>query len=338
MNRLLAFLRRAVRASWRAIFPWARRIADLEVERDGLRAAYATRTAELEAGNAARVTVLEVERDGLKAAYTTRVTALEAHVAALTEASIDRERKLQEKQDLDYQVLMTHQHVLAGLKDVEPRFHALYERCKDYSMTSAERLYALYKSIEYIVAGDIPGDVAECGVWRGGSCMLMSLALLELGSTERRILMFDTFEGHPQPTADKDIDIWGNRGIDEWQAHVRNDERWAFVSVDEVRANLQATGYPVDRLMLIQGMVEETVPRHLPDQLAILRLDTDWYESTRVALLHLYPRLAPGGVLIIDDYGHYKGQREAVDEYFSAMGRRPLFHRIDYSCRVGVKR
>jgi hypothetical protein len=179
MNGLLAFWRRALLASRRAIFPWATRIAELEAERDGLKA----QRDGLKAACASRVTEFEAERNGLKAAYATRVPALEAHVDALTEASIDRERKLQEKQDLGYQVLMTHQHFLAGLKDVEPRFHALYGRCKDYSMTSAERLCALYKSIEYIVAGDISGDVAECGVWRGGSCMLMSLALLELGST-----------------------------------------------------------------------------------------------------------------------------------------------------------
>jgi hypothetical protein len=84
-------------------------------------------------------------------------------------------------------------------------------------------------------------------------------------------------------------------------------------------------------------MVEETLAHELPDRLALLRLDTDWYESTRVALARLYPRLSPGGVLIIDDYGHYRGQRQAVDEYFDATAERPLLHRIDYSCRVAVK-
>ena len=75
-----------------------------------------------------------------------------------------------------------------------------------------------------------------------------------------------------------------------------------------------------------------------PDEVAVLRLDTDWYESTKHELVHLYPRVSPGGVLILDDYGHYEGARRAVDEYFEEVGGRPLLSRIDYTGRVGVKR
>jgi hypothetical protein len=85
-------------------------------------------------------------------------------------------------------------------------------------------------------------------------------------------------------------------------------------------------------------MVEDTIPKNVPDSLAILRLDTDWYESTKVALVHFYPRLVSGGVMIVDDYGHYRGQRQAVDEYLRELGESPLLHRVDYSCRVMVKR
>ena len=106
---------------------------------------------------------------------------------------------------------------------------------------------------------------------------------------------------------------------------------------DEVRRNLASTGYPSDRLHFIRGRVEDTIPASAPESIALLRLDTDWYESTRHELTHLYPRLVRGGVLIIDDYGHWQGARQATDEYFSVLGSPVLLHRIDYTGRIAVK-
>jgi hypothetical protein len=104
-----------------------------------------------------------------------------------------------------------------------------------------------------------------------------------------------------------------------------------------VRENVVSTGYPPNLFHFAKGRVEETLPAQAPDQLALVRLDTDWYESTRHELVHLYPRLAPGGVLIIDDYGHWDGVKRAVDEYFSAQAEPLLLSRIDYAARVAVK-
>jgi O-methyltransferase len=277
--------------------------------------------------------------EAIKTAHEERVAHLEAHNAALTESAIVRERELQKKTELDYQLLMIHQQLLAEFSDAEPRFREFYERCKPYTMTSIERLYSLYKSVEHIATAGIPGDLAECGVWRGGSCMLMADTLLSLGKSDRRILLFDTFDGHPQPDPERDVDLWGNRAHDEWRQRTTDGDvkGWGLASIDDVRRNLARTGYPGDKLRYIKGMVEQTAPAHVPERLSLLRLDTDWYNSTRAALVHLYPRLSPGGVLIVDDYGHYKGQREAVDEYIRETGERLLLHRIDYSCRVAVK-
>ena len=289
-----------------------------------------------------RVIYLEAEVAALTAAAIQRERSLQekdTQVAALTAAAIQREKLLQEKGKTDYQILMIHQNLLVEFKDIEPDFLALYERCKPFTMTSLERLYSLHKCVEYIAAAGIAGDLAECGVWRGGSCMLMALGLIRADDTGRHIYMYDTFEGHPRPDPDKDVDLWGNRGIDEWR---RQEEagtlgEWGVASLAEVRGNLLSTGYPAERLIFVQGMVETTVPGNTPANLALLRLDTDWYDSTRVALRHLYPKLVQGGVLIIDDYGHYRGQRQAVDEYFAEIGEKPLLHRIDYSCRVIVR-
>jgi O-methyltransferase len=113
---------------------------------------------------------------------------------------------------------------------------------------------------------------------------------------------------------------------------------WHHVEAAEVRGAVLSTGYPDERVHLVEGRVEETLPGGAPAEIALLRLDTDWYESTKHELEHLYPRLSPGGVLILDDYGHYEGARRAVDEYFEAEGGRPLLSRIDYTGRIGVKR
>src|SRR5262249_2417332 len=175
-------------------------------------------------------------------------------------------------------------------------------------------------SVEYIVSANIPGDFAEAGVWQGGSCMLIAETLAVLGDHSRRIFLFDTFEGHPIPDAEKDVDLWGNRAIDEWRRAVGDDNHgnWAYASLEDVRANLARTGYPAERLAFVKGLLEDTAA-HVPAlaNLALLRLDTDWYASTKAGLEHLYPRLVSGGILIVDDYGHYKGQQHAVDDYFA---------------------
>ena len=290
------------------------------------------------------IATLSPENERLRAEhafYAKRAAELENHNRLLVESATAATRKLQDIRQTDHQIIMAQQQLLAGIRDADPRFHELYERCRAYTMTSIERLYALYKSVEYIVSANIPGDFAEAGVWRGGSCMLIAETLLALGESSRRIFLFDTFAGHPRPDAEKDIDIWGNRAIDEWQRTTGDDNhgQWAYVSLEEVQANLALTGYPSDKLVFVKGLVEKTVQNvDAKGRLALLRLDTDWYGSTVAGLEHLYPRLVSGGVLIIDDYGHYKGQRLAVDEYLAARKEPILLNRIDYSCRLGVKR
>jgi len=307
---------------------YAQRVGDLEAQIAGYVEAASKREIQAAADIAA-----------YQQAYAERVAELEAQITALVESAVRHEVNFQRKQELDYQLLMAHQQQLAGVKDLDPDFFEFYERCRPYTMTSIERLFALYKTIEYVCTNGIGGDLLECGVWRGGSCMLMALALLHHGSTDRRILMFDTFEGHPMPDAKRDIDIWGGRAIDEWKQREAAGTvgEWGFASIDEVRTNLISTGYPADRLVFIKGLVEATASENVPKSLAMLRLDTDWYDSTKVALDQFYPRLTPGGVLIIDDYGHYKGQKQAVDEYFDKIKELPLLQRVDYSCRIAVK-
>jgi len=217
----------------------------------------------------------------------------------------------------------------------------IVERALPHTLTSVQRLQAVVDATRHVAARGLPGALAECGVWRGGSVLAMILTLQELGRTDRDVYLYDTFEGMTAPT-ERDVSSFDPPALDTWKAAQGRSERpWSelFEQFDErsVRATLEATGYPGDRLHFVRGPVEETLPLRAPEALALLRLDTDWYESTRHELTHLYPRLATGGVLIVDDYGHWEGARRAVDEYFAQHPPAPLLHRTDYTGRVAVK-
>ena len=222
--------------------------------------------------------------------------------------------------------------------DMEPRFEALASACAPFTMTPRERLYGLYEAVRYVTAACIPGEFVECGVWRGGSCMLAAMTLLDLGSTNRDIYLYDTFSGMTKPGG-FDVDQRNASALETWTRAQRGDlNEWCYASLDEVRSNLLKTGYPSERLRFIAGDLLATLPETRPQTIAILRLDTDFYESTKHALSHLFGRLSPGGVLIVDDYGHWRGAKKAVDEYFNMEGISMLLNRLDYAARIGVKR
>jgi O-methyltransferase len=212
-----------------------------------------------------------------------------------------------------------------GLNDI-----SIMSAVAPYTMTSVERIHALINAVRYIVANRIPGDFVECGVWKGGSIMTMALTLLELGRADRRLFLFDTFNGMTTPGAE-DVDYLGQN------AREILDSVRCEASQEEVETAISTTGYDRSNIHFVKGPVEETIPEQAPELVALLRLDTDWYESTRHELEHLFPRLAQGGVILIDDYGHWQGARRAVDEYVREHNVRLLLHRIDYTGRIGVK-
>jgi hypothetical protein len=221
--------------------------------------------------------------------------------------------------------------------DFEPEAIDLIKRVQPYTMTSPERIVALRDSIRYIVQAGIPGAIAECGVWRGGSMAAVAETLKALGDTTRELYLYDTYEGMTKPT-ERDVDLEGTSAMEDWQKNRFNPfYQLARAGLDEVKAVMAQTGYPAERLHYVQGPVEETLPAQAPQTLALLRLDTDYYESTLHEMVHLYPRLSSRGVLIVDDYGHFVGARQAVDEYLSDKGLSVLLNRIDYSGRLVVK-
>ena len=221
--------------------------------------------------------------------------------------------------------------------DITDREWHIYHAVEPFTMVSIERILANIRAVDYIVRNEVPGDFVECGVWRGGSAMAMALALK--GHAPRTLWMYDTYAGLTDATSadvshsGADASAWMTEAK-QLEAPERN-RKLCLASLEDVRVNMGATEYPIDRIKFVKGPVEQTLPGDVPDRISLLRIDTDWYASTRHELIHLYPLLSPGGILIIDDYGHWQGARKAVDEYFE--DELPFLNRIDYTGRLLVK-
>lgn len=221
------------------------------------------------------------------------------------------------------------------MPDVDSEVRETFGRVAPFTMTSPQRIAAVCDAVRYVTKAGISGAYVECGVWRGGSSMAAAITLISAGDQDRDLLLFDTFEGMSAP-GEHDFRAEDKTAAASLLDQAEKTEKiWCRASIEDVAANMALTGYPSDKIHLCRGMVEQTLPDQAPESIAILRLDTDWYESTRHELEHLYPRLAVGGVLIIDDYGYWAGARKAVDEYFA--DRPILLNRIDRTGRIAVK-
>lgn len=199
---------------------------------------------------------------------------------------------------------------------------------KPYSMTSPERISELFDSLEEIRLNNIQGDLIECGVWKGGN-ILGIMEYLDFHKMDRDIWLYDTFTGMTEPSQ-YDVDINNYKALDIWQYEVVK----CFSPLEEVTQILSKSNYPFERLNIVVGDICITLKnkRNIPEKIALLRLDTDWYESTKIELEVLYPNLVEGGILIIDDYGHWSGAKKATDEFFS--NKEINFKQIDYT---GIK-
>jgi O-methyltransferase len=223
----------------------------------------------------------------------------------------------------DYYPPDFHEDEVDIIRDVRP-----------WTMTSTERIYALIQAVRYVSANAIPGAIVECGVWKGGSMAAVAKTLLQMQDMRRDLNLFDTFEGMSEPTA-TDVDYSGRQASELLLENV--GVRCVDAPIERVKSLLFETGYPKEKLNFVQGKVEDTIPGSAPESISLLRLDTDWYESTKHELVHLFPRLSRGGVIIIDDYGHWKGARQACDEYFAQNHIPILLNRIDYTGRIALK-
>jgi hypothetical protein len=182
-----------------------------------------------------------------------------------------------------------------------------------FSLLSRERLLFNIAAIDCVCQKNIRGDVVEIGVWKGGSMLAMLLALEKNNCLDRTVHLYDTFEGMT-PSTDADKDFKGRDANDL----IKEDSFWSCISgLEEVQRNIsQNSKYPSDLIKYHKGDICKT--EFIPDAISVLRLDTDWYESTKFELDHFYDKVSSGGIIIIDDYGWWKGCKKAVDEFLDS--------------------
>lgn len=209
----------------------------------------------------------------------------------------------------------------------------LIDFINDYSLTPLIRRWNLIKALHYINQSELEGDIVECGIWRGGNLFLAKkIQDLYYKKIKRTFYGYDTFEGMPEPSI-----YDGQKIIQIYKNFLKKNERWTKASLEDVENSIKKLFLSLDNFNLIKGKVEDTLidKKNLPSKISLLRLDTDFYQSTKVELEILYPLLVQKGVLIIDDYGDFIGCRKAVDDYFS--NKNVLMISIDKSCRIIIK-
>ena len=204
-------------------------------------------------------------------------------------------------------------------------FWAFYETCAPFSMVHVTGFLNVYQALRYIKANALRGSFVECGCHMGGMGLFLALVARHL-DLHRRIVLFDTFNGFPLGEKDEFIPDATVISAEQYPSFVR-----------DVRENIRSTLGSTHVIELVEGDVAQTVPVADVDEIALLRLDTDFYASTKIELAHLYPKLMRGGLLTIDDYGVFRGARRATDEYFAQLARPPLLNRIDGAVWSGVK-
>lgn len=216
--------------------------------------------------------------------------------------------------------------------------------CKPYTMTSFARLNFMIDCVEDVISNSIDGDIVECGVWKGGSLMCAIEVLKKHAKGSKRVIGYDTFEGMTKPN-EEEQNYKGKKAIELYKSH----PTWARCEQPHVWENLMRAcqpdldkkkkpinnGFPYNKLWLIKGDVSKTLKQYIPEKISVLRLDTDFYESTLHELVYLYPLLEVGGWLIIDDYHYWDGSKRAFDEYF--MGLDIDIKRVDETA-IAVKK
>jgi hypothetical protein len=225
------------------------------------------------------------------------------------------------------------------IAEISKKESTILNNIKDYTMTSIPSQWSLIQSINHVIRNNVEGSFVECGIFRGGNIILMS-KLLEEHGIEKNIFAYDTFEGMPLPGID-DLDLRGNSSIDKF-LELKNSEKegsqWCYCNIQDVKNNIKKFNINyLKNINFIKGKVEKTLLdiKNLPKKISLLRLDTDFYSSTKIELNILFPLLEKNGILIVDDYGHFMGAKKAVDEYF--YEKKLWFHRVDYSTRLLIK-
>lgn len=223
-------------------------------------------------------------------------------------------------------------------ESIPSEFLQSYEKIKPFTMVDKYSSHAAWRAVNYVLDRNIDGAIVECGVWRGGISIMMA-SVIESRSSNKKQYLYDTFEGMSEPSS-KDIDKYGVSAQSQLSSTSRkdaDDNVWAYASLEDVKMNFTISKVNMNNISFIKGKVEDTIPQNIPESISLLRLDTDWYESTKHELEYLYPLLTEGGVLLIDDYGYWSGCKRAVDEYFLKLEAKPFFADLPDGGLIAIK-
>lgn len=224
-------------------------------------------------------------------------------------------------------------------------------KVRAYTMLPYVRLVTLYQQAVHCEKAGIQGSFVECGVWKGGAVALMALANMNHGKGPRHIHLFDAFDDICEP----DANIDGERALGDARRYTGIDSRMsgtlkpvkgfydAFGGHGELGENKRllenVINYNPDYLHYHKGWFQDTLPEDSSQitDIAILRLDADWYASTKVCLDYLYDKVVSGGFIIVDDYGYYEGCKKAVDAFIQGIKTRVFLNQVDHGCIYWIK-
>lgn len=197
----------------------------------------------------------------------------------------------------------------------------LFDKVRPYTMSSRLKLRSLKSLAELLNQNQVPGDFVECGTFKGGSAAVISTAL----TSERKIWLFDSFEGLPDVKEEVD-------GADskDWVGKCRAAE-------EDVLEALKTVGVSPEQYLIRKGWFQDTFKQTLPEQVALLHCDADWYDSVLLTLETFYDRIPPGGVVVLDDFGWWEGCREAFYDFCGKRNEKPLLERVDCDQAYWIK-
>jgi hypothetical protein len=229
------------------------------------------------------------------------------------------------EQDMDFQLKQRRNHDKLFLSIVDSLFLPAYERHRNRSAHSPEALYSLWQATKYVCRRKLRGDVVEFGTWRGGAAAVMAEALVAFGGSNH-LVSFDTFKGYPKPSPDE-VDVWGNSMLERWLKAEDEGRRWGSVCLEEVENHLAAI---TSRFTLVEGEVGSATDFSGIQEIALLRLDMNWFEPTLVALRNCFPKIVKGGVIsVVSD--HHSGSRDALNAFLDESNLCLNFQHVNYS-------
>jgi hypothetical protein len=209
---------------------------------------------------------------------------------------------------------------------------------RPYTMLSYQRLITLWQQVRYLDHASVPGSLVECGTWKGGACGMMALAHRRGGSLYRALHLFDSFEGLPEPKRTEDGEMAVRYASERASGALSSIGKCVGLLTENKHLLSEIVRYPPELTHYHVGWFQDTL-RVVPESvgtIALLRIDGDWYESTKVCLEALYSRVSSGGIVVIDDYGKWPGCRRAVDEFLATLERPVFLNHIDAAGRYVI--